>query len=871
MLRYASHLSDNNEYALVFVGQSLGTPNGNINDVGDIEDALITRSAGADISVAATTATVAGTETIICSAISASVYAGATIRMGSTTYPRKGVGTIVSNTSNTITVTWTTAPGALGIGGGEQAAGTYAATICYPDGRHSKYDNVRVLQAFLPNEVGAYPTAASPIASPGPGYTINAAVDDYSKLGLFLPFTFVEGIAGFGVYAAANTPTANTIDVVAGFATSIMDSAVLRVEAYDAGGVLTDTHTASVASHADKAATTFTTVNTDITTGDDTFAEVAHGLVTGQMVFVTSSGAFPTSTPAIDANTPLWVIEGADADHFKVASTYANAIAGTAIDLTVQDGDTITWHVETTLTVSAWSGGTPSGATTYKVEVWQPHWFDNPHALASGPGFLHPTNHSEPLNANVANRPRGNPSYGWGTKWGVILSLAWRLSQSIGKRINVIYLTVDASYMISNVGTYFNRTYGWVNPAMPLSWNPQTSGGLANRLETLLTNAEYANDADGNTKPLKVLAIYNMQGEAEATSVVGREMYADVQAIFYNWLQDKIHSLSLNYWDKAREIPIVQPNISKNPWELEAGGGDTGRAVNIAISAMAAKRPYARTFTYDDQNLGDGLHLDGPGEAAVGSRAADALITAIDEHLSLEYEPTDAIIIEICNMALSYVGEKPITSLAGSSSQSILCNRFFEPTRDQLQQRVAWAFNTRRGELERCEDVESSEWPYAYGMPDNCIKLFSVLPADCGDDYSISIQSAGVIRTSSGYVREESASGYTEQPFTVELGSDGYQVILAKIPDAVGRWSVLVADSSLWPSQYRNAMAYKLAVALAGAVMKGEEGAQFSQRMTQLMEFELAHAKIADGFQHDPKPKHSVPWISARRSSARRW
>jgi hypothetical protein len=67
-----------------------------------------------------------------------------------------------------------------------------------------------------------------------------------------------------------------------------------------------------------------------INTTDDTFSLTDHGLVTGLVGQFTTSGALPTG---ISAATNYFIIR-VDANTFKVATSLANAQAGTAVDIT---------------------------------------------------------------------------------------------------------------------------------------------------------------------------------------------------------------------------------------------------------------------------------------------------------------------------------------------------------------------------------------------------------------------------------------------------------------------------------------------------------------------------------------------------------
>jgi hypothetical protein len=91
-------------------------------------------------------------------------------------------------------------------------------------------------------------------------------------------------------------------------------------------GTITDTSLAVVAGTADLTITT-------VTAATDLLTKVAHGLATGDVVYISTSGALPAATPSLAANTAYWIIR-ADADNVKLATTLANAMAGTAIDIT---------------------------------------------------------------------------------------------------------------------------------------------------------------------------------------------------------------------------------------------------------------------------------------------------------------------------------------------------------------------------------------------------------------------------------------------------------------------------------------------------------------------------------------------------------
>jgi hypothetical protein len=92
--------------------------------------------------------------------------------------------------------------------------------------------------------------------------------------------------------------------------------------------------------------TTKTWVPANVNTATDTINIPAHGYNTGARILPTTTGAFPAHTlpPADDehnGNRWYWIIR-VDADNIKLASSLANAMGGTAIDLTDTGSGTAT-------------------------------------------------------------------------------------------------------------------------------------------------------------------------------------------------------------------------------------------------------------------------------------------------------------------------------------------------------------------------------------------------------------------------------------------------------------------------------------------------------------------------------------------------
>lgn len=94
----------------------------------------------------------------------------------------------------------------------------------------------------------------------------------------------------------------------------------------------TDYAEAIAEAYADAAQVTFNGTVTGVTVGTDTIAATAHGFNTGD--FVTYDNGGGTDITGLTSGNNYYVIR-VNANSLKLASTYANAVAGTAVDLTV--------------------------------------------------------------------------------------------------------------------------------------------------------------------------------------------------------------------------------------------------------------------------------------------------------------------------------------------------------------------------------------------------------------------------------------------------------------------------------------------------------------------------------------------------------
>ena len=91
----------------------------------------------------------------------------------------------------------------------------------------------------------------------------------------------------------------------------------------------------------------------------------------------------------------------------------------------------------------------PTGAGAVTFEVHLPHFANNPYHHIPGPGFRYPNNFTVPAGP-LRNRATGVTATAYPDRIGVVLPLAWRLSNQLGKRLHVTWLGVPASSIYRN-------------------------------------------------------------------------------------------------------------------------------------------------------------------------------------------------------------------------------------------------------------------------------------------------------------------------------------------------------------------------------------------------------------------------------------
>jgi hypothetical protein len=188
--------------------------------------------------------------------------------------------------------------------------------------------------------------------------------------------------------------------------------------------------------------------------------------------------------------------------------------------------------------------------------------------------------------------------------------------------------------------------------------------------------------------------------------------------------------------------------------------------------------------------------------------------------------------VQIVNLALTRIGQKPITSLGDTNNAAILANVHYDDTRKAVLRTIPWKFALRRAELAELADAPVYEWDHRYQWPSTALYIVST-----------SMDSDG--------------SGGTGETWDVEgrtiVTDAGSPIRVLYIDD--------VTDVSLMDALFVDAFAERLAAELVYGITKH---ATARERHLQIYSAKVENAAAADGQQGSQTVLESNQLINVR-------
>ena len=193
-----------------------------------------------------------------------------------------------------------------------------------------------------------------------------------------------------------------------------------------------------------------------------------------------------------------------------------------------------------------------------------------------------------------------------------------------------------------------------------------------------------------------------------------------------------------------------------------------------------------------------------------------------------------ATVVDICNMALSYLGDQGTVSSIDppeGSAQADHCARFYPIALTRILSETAWSFATKRETLAELASPPVGA-SYAYAYPSDCVNILSV----------------------------HDESGRELRRFRVERSS----LSLAIITDMPANWvkyTTTKTASELFPMDFADALSHLLAAKLAGAMITGSTGASMSQEQQKiymvLVKEAIRRDALRDRIEDEPRTPYS--------------
>lgn len=172
-----------------------------------------------------------------------------------------------------------------------------------------------------------------------------------------------------------------------------------------------------------------------------------------------------------------------------------------------------------------------------------------------------------------------------------------------------------------------------------------------------------------------------------------------------------------------------------------------------------------------------------------------------------------ASVVQICNLALTRLGEDQIISLTEDSKAARLCNLHFEPLRDAVLRDHIWNFALSRAELALSTSSPVFGYAYKFALPTDCVRVVKQQYEDV--EYKIE---GGFL------LSDDSAS----------------KILYVKRETDPSKFDALFIDA------LAARMAAELAYPLTGSVSQ-------SQTMFQIYKQKLSDARTADGQEGTPE------------------
>lgn len=182
-----------------------------------------------------------------------------------------------------------------------------------------------------------------------------------------------------------------------------------------------------------------------------------------------------------------------------------------------------------------------------------------------------------------------------------------------------------------------------------------------------------------------------------------------------------------------------------------------------------------------------------------------------------------ASVVDICNKALSLLGQKSITSLDDESPEALACRIHWEQLRDEVLRSHPWNCAIKRAALNRLVDAPAFGFKYYYQLPADCL-------------FVVSLESGDYFKIEGRKLLTDSSAANIIYVFTQD-------------------------DSTTYDAQLSAGFSYLLAAELAPGITASQSE---SDRLRKIGDDKISFAKSSDAIEaREPNTKFRK-WLSAK-------
>lgn len=187
--------------------------------------------------------------------------------------------------------------------------------------------------------------------------------------------------------------------------------------------------------------------------------------------------------------------------------------------------------------------------------------------------------------------------------------------------------------------------------------------------------------------------------------------------------------------------------------------------------------------------------------------------------------------VDICNLALNFLGKGIIKSLSENTELARTCKLHYDRYRRILLKDYSWEFAERTMKLEPVEDFGDNVkgWDYVYRYPDDCLQVLKIYD---GDDRR----------------KDDKREKFFVQTVDYRLGT---KVICCNLENAYMDYVSNEEDCNYFSEEFVEALAHYLAYGMAQALTGSEAKAQTE---LQYMQTALYQAKLRTAREREHEP-----------------